>query len=120
ILVFIGAIFIAKGFLIVVEGAYASYLRADLHREIKGKLFNAYREMDYHDYAHINTGHFINVINGQVNNFLRSFDTFVRFLSMIIITTSYLSIAFVLPGNLAPLANHFVLLSLLLVNFLTG
>lgn len=104
ILIFIGVIFIAKGFLKFVEGAYASYLRADLHKEIKGKMFNAYREMDYHYYAHNNTGHFINVINGQVNNFLRSFETFVRFLSMIIITTSYLSIAFLLAWNFALMA----------------
>jgi len=120
ILVFIGAIFIAKGFLKFVEGAYASYLRADLHREIKGKLFNAYREMDYHYYAHNNTGHFINVINGQVNNFLRSFDTFVRFLSMIIITTSYLSIAFLLTWNFALMAIAVGFVLLLLFKFLNS
>jgi len=104
ILLFIGFVFISKGILKFAEGGYASYLRAQLHREIKSKMFNAYREMDYHYYAHNNTGHFINVINGQINNFIRSFDTFTRFLSMIIITISYLSIAFLLAWRFALMA----------------
>lgn len=104
ILLFIGFIFISKGILKFAEGGYASYLRAQLHKEIKSKMFNSYREMDYHYYAHNNTGHFINVINGQINNFIRSFDTFTRFLSMIIITISYLSIAFLLAWRFALMA----------------
>ncbi len=114
ILVFIGLVFIGKGLLKFVEGGYASYLRAQLLREIKGQMFNAYREMDYSYYAHNNTGHFINVINGQINNFIRSFDTFTRFLTMIIITVSYLSIAFLLAWNFAlmAIAVGFVLLFL--------
>jgi len=104
ILIFIGLVFIGKGLLKFVEGGYASYLRAQLLREIKGQMFNAYREMDYSYYAHNNTGHFINVINGQINNFIRSFDTFTRFLTMIIITVSYLSIAFLLAWNFALMA----------------
>lgn len=114
ILIFIGLIFIGKGLLKFVEGGYASYLRAQLLKEIKGKMFNAYRFMDYRYYADNNTGHFINVINGQINNFIRTFDTFTRFLTMIIITVSYLSIAFILAWNFAlmAIAVGFVLLFL--------
>ena len=104
ILLFIGIIFIGKGLIKFVEGGYSSFLRAQLMREIKSKMFNSYREMDYYYYAHNNTGHFINVINGQVNNFLRTFDTFTRFLKMIIISVSYLSIAFLLAWNFALMA----------------
>lgn len=104
ILLFIGFIFITKGVLKFIEGGYGSYLKAQLHREIKSKMFNEYREMDYYYYAHNNTGHFINVINGQVNNFIRTFETFMRFLSMIIITISYLSIAFLLEWKFAIMA----------------
>ena len=104
ILIFIGIIFIGKGILKFIEGGYASYLRAQLLQEIKSKMFNAYRLMDYRYYADNNTGHFINVINGQINNFIRSFDTFTRFLTMIIITFSYLSIAFLLAWNFALMA----------------
>ena len=104
ILLFIGIIFIGKGVIKFLDGGYSSFLRAQLMREIKGKMFNAYREMDYYYYAHNNTGHFINVINGQVNNFLRTFDTFTRFLKMIIISISYLSIAFLIAWNFALMA----------------
>lgn len=118
ILVFIGAIFIGKGFLKFVEGGYASYLRAQLMREIKGKMFNSYRFMDYKYYADNNTGHFINVINGQINNFIRTFDTFTRFLTMIIITASYLSIAFLLAWNFALMAIAVGFLLLFLFRYL--
>ena len=104
ILLFIGVVFIAKALLKFIEGGYASYLRAQLMQEIKGKMFNAYRTMDYSYYTYNNTGHFINVINGQISNFIRSFETFTRFLSMIIITVSYLSIAFLLAWNFALMA----------------
>ncbi len=118
ILIFIGVVFIGKGMLKFVEGGYASYLRAQLLREIKGKMFNAYREMDYNYYAHNNTGHFINVINGQVNNFIRSFETFTRFVSMIIITVSYLSIAFLLAWNFALMAIGVGIMLLFLFKYL--
>jgi ABC-type multidrug transport system fused ATPase/permease subunit len=120
ILIFIGVVFIGKGMLKFVEGGYASYLRAQLLREIKSKMFNAYREMDYNYYAHNNTGHFINVINGQINNFIRSFDTFTRFLTMIIITVSYLSIAFLLAWNFALMAIAVGILLLFLFKYLNA
>lgn len=118
ILIFIGIIFIGKGLLKFVEGGYASYLRAELLKEIKSKMFNAYRMMDYKYYAENNTGHFINVINGQINNFIRSFDTFTRFLTMIIITVSYLSIAFLLAWNFALMAVGVGILLLFMFKYL--
>lgn len=118
ILIFIGVIFIAKGLLKFIEGGYASYLRAELLKEIKSKMFNSYRLMDYKYYAENNTGHFINVINGQINSFIRSFDTFTRFLTMIIITVSYLSIAFLLAWNFALMAIGVGILLLFLFRYL--
>ncbi|MEX0770577.1 MAG: ABC transporter transmembrane domain-containing protein, partial [Balneolaceae bacterium] len=104
ILLFIAAIFILKGILKFMEGAYASYLKSQLLQEIKGKMFDAYRKMDYQYYTRNNTGHFINIINGQIHNFLNSFESFTKFLSAIIITSSYLFIAFLLAWNFALMA----------------
>ncbi len=104
ILIFIGVVFIGKGLLKFAEGAYNSYLRAALMEEIKGKMFNTYREMDYSYYSSHNTGHFINIINGQIYNFIRSFETFTRFLSTIIMTLLYLAFAFLLTWNFALMA----------------
>lgn len=118
ILLFIGIVFIGKGLLKFAEGAYASYLRAALMREIKGKMFNAYRDMDYRYYVEHNTGHFINIINGQINNFIRSFETFTRFLSTFIVTITYLAIAFLLAWNFALMAVVTGVLLLYLFRFL--
>lgn len=118
ILLFIGVVFIFKAMLKFVEGGYASYLRAQLMKEIKGKMFNAYRGMNYSYYTNNNTGHFINVINGQISNFIRSFETFTRFLSMIIITISYLAIAFLLAWNFALMALVVGVLLLFLFKYL--
>ncbi len=120
ILIFIGLVFIGKGLLKFIEGGYTSFLRAQLMQEIKSKMFQAYQGMDYSYYAHNNTGHFINVINGQVNNFIRSFDTFTRFLTMIIITVSYLTIAFFLAWNFALMAIAVGFMLLFLFKYLNS
>ncbi|MEX2602202.1 MAG: ABC transporter ATP-binding protein, partial [Balneolaceae bacterium] len=104
ILLFITTIFILKGVLKFAEGAYSSYLKSQLLQEVKGKMFDAYRNMDYQYYTRNNTGHFVNIINGQIHNFLTTFETFTRFLSTIIITFSYLFIAFLLAWNFALMA----------------
>ena len=55
------------------EQGYFGYLQAQLLRELKSKLYDAYNTMDYRYYIRRNTGHFINVINGQIDGFYRSF-----------------------------------------------
>ena len=101
ILVFIGTAFVAKGVLKFAEGGYNGYLRAQLLRELKGRLFELYTEMRYQHYISQNTGHFINVINQQVNRFLASFSTYTSFLSKLITTIAYLGIAFYLTWTFA-------------------
>ncbi|MEX1211368.1 MAG: ABC transporter ATP-binding protein [Balneolaceae bacterium] len=118
ILLFIGVVFLGKGALKFAEGAYGSYLRATLLREVKATMFNTYREMSYAHYAANNTGHFVNVINGQIYNFVRTFETFNRFLSTIIVTCSYLAIAFLLAWRFALMAVAAGLLLILLFRVL--
>jgi len=104
ILLFIGVVFIGKGVLKFAEGAYLSYLKSRLMVEIKGKMFGAYSTMDYGYYIKNNTGHFINIINSQIGNLITSFSTFKSFLSTIIMTTAYLSVAFLLAWRFALMA----------------
>lgn len=118
ILLFIAVIFILKGVLKFMEGGYASYLKSQLLQEIKGKMFDAYRYMDYQYYTRNNTGHFINIINGQIHNFLNTFESFTKFLSAIIVTSSYLFIAFLLAWNFALMAIVVGLLLLFLFRYL--
>ena len=104
ILLFIGAVFIAKGALKFSEGGYMSYLQSRLMIEIKGKMFDAYTTMDYSYYSENNTGHFINIINSQITKFIRSFNTFKGFLSKIIMSTAYFVVAFLLAWQFALMA----------------
>jgi len=104
ILFFIAAVFVGKGMLKFAEGGYLSYLKSRLMVEIKGKMFDAYSTMDYGYYSKRNTGHFINIINSQITNFIGSFRTFKSFLSTIIMTTAYLLVAFLLAWKFALMA----------------
>jgi len=104
ILLFIGAVFIAKGALKFSEGAYLTYLKARLMVEIKGRMFDAYSTMDYNYYIKRNTGHFINIINSQIGNFITSFSTFKSFLSTLIMTFVYLFTAMLLAWKFALMA----------------
>ncbi|MCS3940538.1 ABC-type multidrug transport system fused ATPase/permease subunit [Salinibacter ruber] len=104
ILAFIAIVFVGKGALQFAKGGYQGYLQAQLLRELKTRLFDAYTGMDYRYYIQQNAGHFINVINQQVNRFFKSFGGFVGFFSQIITTLSYFAFAFALAWKFAFMA----------------
>ena len=104
ILGFIAIVFVGKGLLQFTQRGYRGYLQAQLLRELKGRLFDGYGGMDYRFYIRRNTGHFINVINGQVNRFFKSFSTFTGFLTQILTTLSYFAFAFAITWKFALLA----------------
>ena len=104
ILAFIAVVFVAKGALQFGKKGYEGYLQAQLLRELKTKLFDAYSGMDYRYYIRQNAGHFINVINQQVNRFFRSFKNFVGFLTQILTTVSYFGFALFLTWRFSLLA----------------
>ena len=104
ILAFIAVVFIGKGVLKFVSGGYKGYLKTQLLRELKTRLFDAYGGMQYRHYIRRNTGHFINVINGQVNRFFGSFGSFVGFLTQILTTLSYFAFALAITWRFTLLA----------------
>jgi ABC-type multidrug transport system fused ATPase/permease subunit len=104
ILAFIAVVFLGKGLLQFTTKGYKGYLQAQLLRELKGQLFDAYGGMDYRHYIRQNTGHFINVINQQVNRFFRSFDDFTNFLTQILTTLSYFAFALAITWRFTLLA----------------
>jgi ABC-type multidrug transport system fused ATPase/permease subunit len=104
ILVFMGVVFLAKGLLKFAEKGYRGYLQTQLLRELKGGMFRNYGNMTHNYYVKNNTGHFINIINGQVNRFYLSFEHFVRFSSKTITSVSYFVIAFALAWKFALMA----------------
>ncbi|MCS4188225.1 ABC transporter ATP-binding protein [Salinibacter ruber] len=104
ILAFIAVTFIAKGALQFAKGGYKGYLQAELLRELKTKLFDAYSGMDYRYYIQQNAGHFINVINQQVNQFFASFGNFIAFATQIVNAATYFAVAFAIAWRFALLA----------------
>ena len=104
ILAFIALTFVAKGALQFAKGGYQGYLQAQLLRELKTKLFDAYSGMDYRYYIRQNAGHFINVINQQVNRFFSSFKNFIGFTTQVVRTLSYFGFAFAVAWRFALMA----------------
>ncbi len=104
ILAFIAVTFVAKGALQFAKGGYQGYLQAQLLRELKTKLFDAYSGMDYRYYIRQNAGHFINVINQQVNRFFASFNNFIGFTTQAVNTAGYFAGAFFVAWRFALMA----------------
>lgn len=78
ILLLIALFFVFKGGFLFLAYGYVAYLQGRLLRELKGRLYDAYSRMRLEHYVSQDTGHFINVINTQINGFLQSFDAMVR------------------------------------------
>ena len=120
ILAFIALVFIAKGALQFAKGGYQGYLQAQLLRELKTKLFDTYSGMDYRYYIQQNAGHFINVINQQVNQFFQSFKNFVGFFTYVVSTISYFAFAFAITWKFASMAVGLGLVLLFLFKYLNA
>jgi len=103
-LVFIGGVFILKGLLNFASSGYKGILQAGLLRDLKSRLYGLYSTMDYRHYLDKNTGHFINVITQQVNQFFQSFNNFTGFLTQSVTTAGYFLIAFVIAWKFAAMA----------------
>ena len=104
ILAFIGIVFLIKGMMKFAEGAYRSYMQARLAREVRVKLFETYSTMNYRYYSGQNAGHFVNVMNVQINSLLLSFEQYQRFLAGSIMMCAYFAFAFLLSWQFAAMA----------------
>jgi ABC-type bacteriocin/lantibiotic exporter with double-glycine peptidase domain len=79
-------------------------LIASLARQLKNNLFGYYAGLDYQYFIKNNTGHYVNVLNGQVNKFIQSFNVFAKFSAGIITTAVYLGISFYLNAGFTAMA----------------
>lgn len=104
ILVFMASIFFAKGGIKFVEQAYMSHLQSRLMREIRGKLFDSYASMKYEAYSQKNTGHFVNLLNEQVQSLVMSFSKYTKFVVTLITAAAYFLFAFTLSWEFAVMA----------------
>ncbi|WP_236860677.1 ABC transporter transmembrane domain-containing protein [Candidatus Reidiella endopervernicosa] len=104
VLLIITLAFIVKGALTFWVLGYSAYLRGQLLRELKGKLFDRYSNMTYSYYSSRDTGHFINLINEQITKALLSFANFAKLGAQLISAMVYLVLAFVVAWRLGIMA----------------
>ncbi len=67
-------------------------------------MFGYYAGLDYQQFTKNNTGHYVNVLNGQINKFIRSFTIFSQFTAHVITVMVYLGIAFYLDTGFSLMA----------------
>lgn len=107
IILFIALLVGLKGLIRFCADAYGGILSAQLSREIKRKMFQAYVGMSYAYYSVRNTGHFANVINTQVTGLIQAFSAFKTLFISILTTMAYFSVALLVDWRFALMAVVF-------------
>ena len=120
VLLIIALAFIVKGALTFSARGFNYYLGGQLLRRLKGRLFDAYSQMSYSYYASRNTGHFINLINEQVNRTLQAFHSLTQLGTGVVNAVVYLAIAFAVAWRFGVMALVAGILLLLLFRRLSG
>lgn len=104
VLLLISSMFVVKGLIQFASNGYTGILQEKLVRALQEKLFDACNQMSYSYYVSRDTGHFVNVINRQVNGFFRSFAAYMTFLTQAINACVYVGIAIFLSWKFGLLA----------------
>ena len=104
IILVIALVFIGKGVILFAAKAYQAHLQAQLMRELKALVFEQYCRMDYGYYCAHNTGHFVNIINGQINGFVTAFMHFKMFLGALVTTGILFVTSFLVAWQFALMA----------------
>ena len=120
VLLIITLAFIAKGALSFGARGFNACLGGQLLRRLKERLFDAYSRMGYGYYASRNTGHFVNLINEQVNRALLAFYNLTELGASAVNAVVYLAIAFALAWRFGAMALVAGVLLLLLFRTLSG
>lgn len=120
VLLIITGAFIIKGALTFGALGFNAYLRGQLLRQLKERLFDAYCHMSYGYYASRDTGHFINIINEQINRSLVAFNHIALLGTQAINALIYLTLAFVVAWRFGLMALVVGIVLLVLFRTLNG
>lgn len=120
ILLLITFAFVVKGGLVFGALGLDAYLRGQLLRELKGRLFYSYTRMQFSYYCLKSTGHFTNIINEQVNRGLDSFHALSNLISHMLSAVIYLILAFAVAWRFGLMAVVAGVILLFLFRTLNG
>jgi ABC-type multidrug transport system fused ATPase/permease subunit len=104
LLLAIATAFVLKGAMLFSAQGLIEYLRAELLRELKDRLFGAFSRMRYGYYTSRDTGHFINVINGQVNQMLTAFQQLSQLGSHVVTAIIFVAVALLVAWRFGMMA----------------
>ncbi len=104
LLLMITAAFVIKGALLFGAKGYTAYLCGKLVRELKAKLFDHYSCMSYQHYVAHSTGHFVNVINAQINQMLLAFNHLTQLVGQTVNALIYIGLTFVVAWRFGLMA----------------
>lgn len=104
VLLIISVAFVIKGGLTFFAMAVEAKLRGELMRSLKGQLFDDYSRMRYQYYASRDSGHFINIINGQIAGMLGGFSQLAQLAKQTLNTLVYTILAFVVAWRFGLMA----------------
>ncbi len=93
-LIFLLILFSFKGVITFLALAYKSYLKAWLLKNMRQEILGAYSNMSYEKYIQKSTGHFVNIINSELNQFSSAFDSYTKFLTALMFVFAYLALSF--------------------------
>lgn len=94
-------LFVIKGSFSFVASAYNAYLRGDLSKIFKVKLYSSLKEVDVAYYLSRDRGYFTNLVNDQVSKSLNAFHFLGMFLSQFFSAILYTSLSFYFAGKYA-------------------
>lgn len=114
ILVIITVAFILKGFLVFFAHGYNVVLKGRLQRELRNRMSNHYSEMQYGYYSSRDTGHFLNIIQAQIDGLLGSFSSFVKTGMQLVNSFVYLVMGFLIAWRFGLMALVMGILLLIL------
>lgn len=119
LLAFLIIIFTVKGIFLFGALSYTATFRGKLLGVLKEKLLSKYIIMDYQYYLSNDSGHFINIINEQINRAIISFQSFAQLVGHLISTIIYLLAAIYIArlfGVTALILAFFLILIFKLLN----
>lgn len=96
LLLVMAAIFILKGLFKLLEGMANARIVADLFTQWRKELLQRYSQLSYVQFMERNSGHFINIINAQINTSGMFIAMFASFLSRLLTMLVYLGFVLLL------------------------
>lgn len=107
LLLIIATAFVTKGLLMFCALSVNAYLRAELLRTLKLRLFEDYSQMSREYYSCRDSGHFINVINDQITSLLDAFKYLTLAGSQLLMSLAYLGLILIISWQFGLMALVF-------------